>query len=95
MTACPYKIRPFPNDTELQCGKDEHLRLDQQDTEPGQTPEHAATLRDYAHPGSVTEVTWLAGDRREFTGDWPGYCRALGHYRDSTLPAGHKGRCAH
>lgn len=42
-------------------------------------------------------IHWIAGDRREYTGDWPGYCGLLpgAAFRGGcTLPAGHRGRCA-
>ena len=40
------------------------------------------------HRGQV--VTWQTGDRREYTGMWPGACR----FPRCVLPAGHHGRCA-
>lgn len=86
--SCDWSIRPFPSPVQLDCDKDEHLPAD---------PEHHATLRDYAHPGSVSEVTWLDGDRRTFEGSWPGYCTKLGSTggrQNCTLPAEHHGRCA-
>jgi hypothetical protein len=46
-------------------------------------------------PGQV--IIWRAGDRREFTGDWPGYCTRLPGQPLSggcTLHHGHHGRCA-
>lgn len=79
MSRCPWKIRPFPNDTELHCldADDGHNR-------------HTANLLDYAYAGSKTVITWIHGDRRQFTGDWPGKC-TIG---PCTLPSGHHGRCA-
>jgi hypothetical protein len=88
MTGCQFRIRPFPNPTQVECEKPEHLPDD---------PEHEATLRDYAYPGSQTKLTWMSGDRREFTGNFPGYCTNLGSTggrQNCRLPAGHPGRCA-
>jgi hypothetical protein len=59
----------------------------------GDDMEHQATLRDYAYPGSESVVTWLYGDRREFTGDWPGPCTE-NQPAGCVLPAGHHGRHA-
>lgn len=36
-------------------------------------------------------ITWEAGDRREYVGDWPGECDKL---PGCTLHLGHHGRCA-
>lgn len=97
MAKCPWSIRPFPNETQVSCEREEHLDLARQETETGQTPEHKAVLRDYAWPGSATEITWLAGDRREFAGNFPGYCTKLGSTggrQTCTLPAEHRGKCA-
>lgn len=49
--------------------------------------EHHVTL-----PNGVTELTWMAGDRGEFQGAWPGLCS--GRVPGCPLPAGHHGRCA-
>ena len=46
-------------------------------------------------PGQT--IHWYAGDRREYTGNWPGYCQKLGPAAfkgGCTLPDGHHGRCA-
>jgi hypothetical protein len=46
-------------------------------------------------PGQV--IYWHAGDRREYTGEWPGYCDRLPgmpFQGGCTLPRGHQGRCA-
>lgn len=80
--ACDWAIRPFPNDTQVNCDQP-HL--------PGER-EHSGTLRDYAYPGSQTKVSWMAGDRREFQGEWPGYCGD--NDAPCTLPRGHHGRHA-
>jgi hypothetical protein len=42
-------------------------------------------------------IVWYAGDRREYQGDWPGYCDKLPlapFEGGCTLPLGHPGRCA-
>lgn len=79
---CTARIRPFipVNDTELRC---ENL--------PGHIGGHAATLRDYAYPGSTTVLSWQDTDRRTFHGHWPGACTSLD---GCTLPTGHHGNCA-
>lgn len=56
---CSAKIRPFPNDTELQC----ELEDESHET-------HESVLRNYAYPGSETRMTWLDSDRRTFRGNW-------------------------
>jgi len=76
---CEAKIRPFPNPTELQC------RLGS--THSG---DHEAELRDYAYPGSLTEISWAEEDRRTYRGDWV-ECPAT---PACILPANHPGRCA-
>lgn len=79
---CPTKIRPFRpvNDTELQCevtdSTDSHWR-------------HNAVVRDYAYPGSATEMVWERTDRRCFTGEFI-ECPVKG----CILPAGHHGKDA-
>jgi hypothetical protein len=74
-------MRPFPGPEEIRCDKDEHL--------PGDL-HHRGVIRDYAYPGSETVLSWQAGDRREFTGEWPGACP----HQPCSLPAGHYGRDA-
>lgn len=81
MATCDAKIRPFPNDTELQC----------EDTF-GHPESHRAVLRDYAYPGSKTDLVWQEGDRRTFRGDWLS-CDESPQSR-CILPAGHRGRHA-
>ena len=91
MSTCPWQIRPFPGETQVQCEKP-----DGHDRDPA-TLLHESTLRDYAWPGSETKVTWVPGDRREFSGSFPGYCTQLGSTggrQNCTLPAEHHGRCA-
>jgi hypothetical protein len=74
---CDTKIRPFPNDTEISC-----------DLEPGHDGSHHGVIRDYAYPGSATEMSWENSDRRTYHGDWPGRCE---HYAGCVLPSGHRG----
>lgn len=78
MGRCDAKIRPFPNDTELQCDGELDTHLN-----------HEATLRDYAFPGSVTTISWFDLDRRTFRGDWAPCSATAG----CVLPHGHHGRC--
>ena len=73
---CPARIRPFPNVEITDC----ELPAD------GHT-QHKGTLRNYAYPGSVTELKWLESDRRTFTGEWiecpiEGCLLPSGHPRD-------------
>lgn len=72
---CDAKIRPFPAPSvELQC---EHEMVPAHEM-------HHSTLRDYAHPGSATTLTWEESDRRTFRGDWI-ECPERG----CVLPGGH------
>lgn len=82
MNQCPCKIRPmFPvNAAEIQCSLGEG-----HDTE-----QHTGALRDYARPGSLTEVTWLKGDRRNYTGEWE-RCPKDASGQACILPAHHNG----
>lgn len=74
-----------------QCDRDEHVTI------PADAPEEAMrsillTQGDGKHQGQagngVTMIEWMAGDRREYTGPWPGLCPYqpcilhLGHYGD-------------
>lgn len=78
---CDARIRPFPvgNDTDIACERDDHHT------------QHRGTLRDYAHAGSATVVSWDEWDRRTFRGGWPGRCQKV---EGCTLPVGHRGKCA-
>lgn len=78
-TECDAKIRPMPNDTEIRC---------ENGTGPHVT--HGGRLRDYSYPGSVTKVTWLDDDRRNFRGDWA----PCDSFRGCILPNNHSGRHA-
>jgi hypothetical protein len=97
MANCTWSIRPFPGETQVSCEKQEHVWQAASEEVIAGTAEHRTVLRDYAWPGSATEITWLAGDRREFSGEWPGYCTRLGSHggrQICTLPAEHRGSCA-
>lgn len=82
---CPWKIRYGTSaETTSEC------------TEPpghiGVAPGNAG--KQHRGHGLLPEqvVTWLAADRREYTGDWPGYCGGSS-FEDASgtcvLPAGH------
>ena len=75
---CPARIRPFSTPVIIEC----------EAPADGHTT-HTGALRDYAYPGSRTELTWLDNDRRNFTGDWV-ECPVRG----CVLPAGHRKACA-
>jgi len=88
MSSCDAKIRPFPGPTELTC----EVELEGAHT-------HSSTLRDYAYPGSASEIHWMEDDRRNFHGDWPGRCvTVVGSGATAApscvLPAGHRGNHA-
>ena len=76
MAQCEWKIRPFPNDTEVECEKG----LGHEDGDP----QHSGVLRDYAYPGSVTTISWMHDDRRNFCGQW-----LPCHMTGCTLPLNH------
>ena len=76
---CDARIRPFMGDTEIACGR------------KGTHDQHQGAIRDYAYPGSKTEVSWYEGDRRNYHGDWPGRCTTTAA---CVLPNEHPGRCA-
>lgn len=78
---CTAAIRPFrpTNDAEVRCSAE------------GDHDVHQGPLRDYAFPGSVTEVQWLDNDRRTFRGAWPGPCPTD---PACNLPAHHPRSCS-
>jgi len=43
------------------------------------------------HPSGYTVISWQAGDRREYTGEWPGPCVLV---KGCVLHTGHVGKCA-
>jgi hypothetical protein len=73
---CDAKIRPLPDDIELQCNADH--------SGPGGL--HQAVLHDYAYPGSTTTIYWQEGDRRNFRGEFTPCDQST-----CLLPAGHHG----
>lgn len=77
--ACDARVRPFPSAVEVECEQE------------GAHTTHEGTLKGYAHPGSVTTITWEEDDRRTFHGEWPGPCPSSAW---CSLPFGHRGRCA-
>lgn len=79
---CDAKIRPFPvgNQTEIHC---------EQERWP-HDGEHSGVLRDYAHPGSETVISWDEQDRRNFRGEWAD-CPL---FPGCILPASHRGKHA-
>lgn len=98
MSRCPWSIRYGTSaETSTQCDKDEHLSQDRIGlmTVERREGEHSGPgLSQF--PGQ--RIVWQAGDRREYTGDWPGYCIALPGPPHGgggcCLPAGHHGRHA-
>lgn len=95
---CPQKIR-WTFGTDAQCELDVHVTDVRVTPElygqfsveyvtlPGQRPAHQAKVG----PSGATTLTWHPGDRREYTGDYPGPCRRTA---GCTLHTGHHGRCA-
>lgn len=87
---CDAKIRPFPDcrepfGTEIQC---EDL------TDPHVL--HCGVVRDFAYPGSATEICWREEDRRTFRGEWEPCPFSVENQvtLPCILPVGHRGRCA-
>jgi hypothetical protein len=77
VSQCPWKIHfGVSQDATVQCGREEHADPDHE----GQNP--------FVSWESV--ISWQAGDRREYTGEWPGACPE----QPCTLHAGHHGRHA-
>lgn len=98
MTGCQYKIR-WTFGTDAQCERDHHVdeviinerpdKLFSVVTVGDGLPD---TNEHHAHIGPHgTLLSWQAGDRREYTGGWPGPCTRTG---GCTLHTGHHGRCA-
>jgi len=98
MSRCEWKIR-WTFGTDAQCERDHHIDQVIITPRPGgqfsvvtigdgqpDTHEHRS------HISSGQVLTWGAGDRREFTGDWPGLC--TGKVPGCVLRTGHHGRCA-
>ena len=79
MTQCPWKIRASANIT-VQCRKLAH-----------EGSEHEGEHPNPQAQGGVTLISWMAGDRREYIGEWPGSCKRL---PGCVLHDGHHGNCA-
>lgn len=79
---CPWKIHwGVSQDSTTQCGRDAHAG---DGSHRGMHPNEKA-------PDGYTLIQWHAGDRREYTGAWPGYCLKIS---GCVLHTGHHGRCA-
>lgn len=74
---------------------------DREHTVPGDWRERIAANTEHEgftgwSPGQ--RIHWYSGDRREYLGDWPGYCAKVpgkaAFEGGCTLPSGHHGRCA-
>jgi hypothetical protein len=92
-TQCPWSIR-WTFGTDTRCDKPAHvIALAVTPLPDGRIS--AEVDGDEGHSGpagnGVTRISWQAGDRREFTGDWPGPCAKL---PGCVLHTGHHGRCA-
>lgn len=94
--SCPWAIHWGASpDSHTHCAKPAHLISVTILPEPGGLFS-VETEGDPAHegpglaefPGQV--ITWQAGDRREYTGDWPGPCP----HQPCILHVGHHGRHA-
>ena len=92
---CPWTVRwGVMADSTTRCDKPAHV--------PEDTPLEAMSEDEYTHAGPSgvypgQRVEWLAGDRREYTGKWPGYCDKIAKPAfggGCCLPLGHHGRCA-
>lgn len=84
---CPWKIRwGTTAEHTTQCDKGWHSGLG--------THEGPGLVEQFPYQ----RVEWMAGDRREYKGEWPGYCGPGETHADAmgicVLPAGHHGRCA-
>jgi len=98
---CPWRIHwgTTPEAT-TQCDKPEHVTTVAVDTLAG--GRLAVTVEGDGHhdgPGLYDHqrISWLAGDRREYRGEWPGPCAKLPGQPlagGCTLHTGHHGRCA-
>jgi len=99
---CPWTIRYGTSaETTTQCGKDEHL--DGAASNDELVVALIKGVHDTEHDGPglpefpYQRIIWQATDRREYTGEWPGYCggdtfqAAVG---TCVLPLGHHGRHA-
>lgn len=78
---CDAKIRPFPDEIEIQCmvEGDDHSEFSNR---------HRGII-DFEGSGPPTELFWLEEDRRTFRGTWL-HCEA----ETCILPRGHRGEHA-
>lgn len=100
MTQCQYRIRwTFSGDA--QCELEHHIDSVLIYNEQPDGRFSVATVGDggpetHVHKARVgangTVLSWNAGDRREYTGEFPGLC--TGKIPGCTLPLGHHGNCA-
>jgi hypothetical protein len=92
MTQCPWKIHfGVGQEMTVQCQREEHL------PEPGAYASYDPRLEHEGLFNGITKINWYEGDRREYTGDWPGNCDKLPGMPMAggcTLHLGHHGRCA-
>jgi len=98
---CPWSIR-YGTSATTRCRKTDHItgrRAYRQagDPDSGEVqiadpdPEHEGPG---LMPGQI--IHWFSGDRREYTGDWPGYCDKIPlppFEGGCTLPLRHHGGC--
>jgi hypothetical protein len=78
---CPWKIHwAKGQEHTTQCERNTHT-----------DPNHRGNHPNPRAPGGATIIAWVAGDRREYTGGWPGPCVLT---RGCVLHTGHVGRCA-
>lgn len=86
---CQWKLHfGVGQDATVQCGLGEHVpagaTVAQRMTLPAAQSRHSGRFQ-------ATQINWTAGDRREYTGPWPGQCLARS---GCILHTGHHGRCA-
>ena len=83
---CPWTIRwGTTADATTRCGKTDHITVNIGVPDP-----------QHEGPGLLAgqRIAWYSGDRREYTGEWPGHCGKPAGQGGCVLPAGHPGRCA-
>lgn len=92
---CPWKIHwGVGQESTTQCEREEHLsyeRIGLAEIRKERWDQHEGRHPNPAAEGGFTAVTWRAGDRREYTGEWPGPCERT---PGCILHAGHLRRCA-
>jgi len=81
VTQCPWKIHwAAGQEHTTQCGRNRHSDQHHRGRHPN--PDSST---------GYTVIQWIAGDRREYTGEWPGPCVET---PGCVLHTRHKGRCA-